>query len=160
MIRAARTTCMVITIILGAQVFGYFFTLTQATQTIVATISTLPVDRYVVLALILAVYIVLGCFLETIAILFLTVPIVLPIVNALGFDPVWFGILVVVTCEIGLLTPPVGMNCFVVSRFANRPLAEVFRGAGPHVVAHIALITLLVAVPQLVLWLPSTMLER
>jgi len=159
LIRAARTTCMVVMIILGAQIFGYFFTLTQATQTIVSTISSLEVNRYIVLALILFIYILLGCFLDTIAILFLTIPIVLPIVRTLGFDPVWFGILVIVTCEVGLLTPPVGMNCFVVSRYSGQPLAEVFGGAMPHVYAHMLLIALLIAFPQIVLWLPSTMIQ-
>ena len=159
LIRAARTTCMVVMIILGAQIFGYFFTLTQTTQTIVSTISSLEVNRYIVLALILFIYILLGCFLDTIAILFLTIPIVLPIVRTLGFDPVWFGILVIVTCEVGLLTPPVGMNCFVVSRYSGQPLAEVFGGAMPHVYAHMLLIALLVAFPQIVLWLPSTMIQ-
>ena len=159
LVRAARTTCMVIMIIIGAQVFAYFFTLTQTTQAIVTTIAGLAVDRHVVLVLILVVYVVLGCFLDTVAILFLTIPSVLPIVKTLAFDPVWFGILVIVTCEVGLLTPPVGMNCFVVSRYAGRPLDEVFGGAMPHVYAHVLLIALLIAFPQLVLWLPSTMFQ-
>jgi tripartite ATP-independent transporter DctM subunit len=159
LVRAARTTCMVIMIILGAQIFGYFFTLTQTTQIIVTTISALDVNRHIVLGLILLIYILLGCFLDTIAILFLTIPIVLPIVRTLQFDPVWFGILVIVTCEVGLLTPPVGMNCFVVSRYSGRPLAEVFGGAMPHVYAHLLLITLLIVFPQLVIWLPSTMIQ-
>jgi len=157
LIRAGRTTCMVVMIIIGAKIFGYFFTLTQTTQTIVATIGGLDVDRHVVLALILVVYIALGCFLDTVAILFLTIPIVTPVIKMLGFDPVWFGIIVIVTCEVGLLTPPVGMNCFVVARYAGRPLAEVFGGAMPHVIAHLFLIALLVAFPALILWLPSTM---
>lgn len=113
------------------------------------------------LALILVVYLVLGCLLDTVAILLLTIQIVTPIVKTLGFDPVWFGIIVIVlvTCEVGLLTPSVGMNCFVVARYAKRPPAEVIGGAMPHVFAHVLLIALLVAFPQLVLWLPSTMFQ-
>jgi C4-dicarboxylate transporter DctM subunit len=157
LIRAGRTTCMIIMIILGAQIFGYFFTLTQTTQTIVATISQLDVNRYVILVLILGLYLALGCFLDTIAILFLTVPIVVPIINALKFDPVWFGILVIVTCEVGLLTPPVGMNCFVVARYTGRPLHEVFAGVMPHIWAHLIVIALFIIFPQLILWLPNKM---
>ncbi|HMM71079.1 MAG TPA: TRAP transporter large permease subunit, partial [Rhodocyclaceae bacterium] len=126
--RAAQTTCMIIMIILGAQFFGYFFTVTQTTQQIVAAIGGLPVDRWVIMGLILLLYLILGCFMDQAAILILTIPIMLPVVKALGFDPVWFGVLVVVTAEVGMVTPPVGLNVFVVSRYTGRPLDEVFRG--------------------------------
>lgn len=157
LIRAGRTTCMIVMIILGAQIFGYFFTVTQTTQTIVSTISQLDVNRYVIIVLIVAVYLGLGSFLDTIAILFLTVPIVVPIIKALQFDPVWFGILVIVTCEVGLLTPPVGMNCFVVARYSKRPLEEVFAGAMPHIWAHLIVIALFIIFPTLITWLPNKM---
>lgn len=155
--RAAQTTCMIIMIILGAQFFGYFFTVTQTTQQIVAAIGGLPVDRWVIMGLILLLYLILGCFMDQAAILILTIPIMLPVVKALGFDPVWFGVLVVVTAEVGMVTPPVGLNVFVVSRYTGRPLDEVFRGVGPHVFAHLIVITLFCLFPQLVLWLPQTM---
>ncbi|MEO8248534.1 MAG: TRAP transporter large permease subunit, partial [Burkholderiales bacterium] len=90
-------------------------------------------------------------------ILVLTVPIVLPLIKSLGFDPVWFGVIIIVTAEVGLVTPPVGLNVFVVSRYTGRPLKEVFTGVWPHVVAHLLLLALLVAFPQIILWLPSTM---
>ena len=155
--KAARTTCMVFTVVLGAHLFGYFFTLTQTTQMIVTTIAGLEVNRYVILVLILLIYLVLGCFLETVAILFLTVPITVPVILALGFDPIWFGILVVVTCEVGLVTPPVGLNCFVVARYTGRPLEEVFGGVAPHIWAHLLVIAILILFPQIILFLPSTM---
>ncbi|MBZ8132372.1 TRAP transporter large permease [Afifella sp. IM 167] len=158
--RATSTTCMVIMIIIGANIFGYFLTLTRATQDIITYVGDLPVEPWVILAAVLAVYLVLGCIMDQIAIILLTVPIVLPLMRSLGFDPVWFGVLVVLTAEVGMVTPPIGMNAFVVSRFTGRPLEEVFIGAAPHVVAHLLLIVLFVVFPQIILWLPSTMMTR
>ncbi len=156
-LNAAGTTCMILMIIIGAKIFGYFLTLTQTTQHLVATISGAGLDRWVVLAFVIAIYIVLGCLMDQIAILILTVPIVLPLVTALGFDAVWFGVVVIVVAEIGMVTPPVGLNVFVVARYSGRPLEEIFRGIWPHVVAHLILVALLCLFPALVLWLPSTM---
>lgn len=155
--RAARTTCMIILIILGAHIFGYFFTLTQTTQQLVAWVGALDVQPWVVMTVILLIYIILGTFLDQIAILILTVPLMLPLVTSLGFDPVWFGVIVIVTAEVGLVTPPVGLNVFVVARYTKRPLGEVFRGVMPHVIAHLFVIALFLAFPQIILWLPSTM---
>lgn len=160
LLRAAQTTCMIIMIILGAHIFGYFLTVTQATQQIAAAIGAWPVDRWVVMAMILFIYLVLGCFMDQIAILILTVPIMLPLIKTLGFDPVWFGVLVIVTAEVGMVTPPVGLNVFVVSRYTGRPLDEVFRGVGPHVAAHLLVIVLFCLFPQIILWLPQTMQGR
>lgn len=155
--RAARTTCMIILIILGAHIFGYFFTLTQTTQQMVAWVGSMDVKPWVIMSVILLIYIVLGTFLDQIAILILTVPLMLPLVTSLGYDPVWFGVIVIVTAEVGLVTPPVGLNVFVVARYTKRPLGEVFRGVMPHVVAHLAVIALFLAFPEIILWLPSTM---
>ncbi|MFO1286974.1 MAG: TRAP transporter large permease subunit [Rubrivivax sp.] len=157
LVHAAHASCMIIMIIVCAKVFGYFFTLTQSTQALVAWINTLDVSRWVVLALILFGYLVLGCLMDQVAILILTVPIVLPVVKALGFDPVWFGVVVILMAEVGLVTPPVGLNVFVVARYAKRPLAEIFGGVWPHVFSHLLLVVLLVAFPQIILWLPSKM---
>ncbi len=154
---AARTSCMIFMIIMGAKIFGYFFALTQTTPAIVDYVASIETSRWAILALILLIYLILGCFMDQIAILILTVPVVLPVVISLGFDPVWFGVIVIVIAEVGLITPPVGLNAFVVSRYAGRPVEEVFAGAFPHVIAHLLLIALLVVFPGLVLWLPSTM---
>ena len=94
--------------------------------------------------------------MDQIAILILTIPVVLPVMKALGFDPIWFGVLVIVIAEIGLLTPPVGLNVFVVARYTGRP-REVFAGIWPHVFAHLILIAILIAFPSLITWLPSQM---
>lgn len=158
LLRAAHGTCMIAMILLGAHIFGYFFTLTQVTQSIVAYVGSLDVSPYIIMTLILIGLIVLGMFMDQIAILVLTVPVLLPLIKSLGFDPLWFGVVMVVTAEVGMITPPVGLNCFVVSRYSGRPVAEVFRGTFPHFVAHLIAIFLLVAVPGLVLWLPAQMM--
>ncbi|MDP1538120.1 MAG: TRAP transporter large permease [Burkholderiales bacterium] len=157
LLRAAQTTCMIIMIILGAHIFGYFFTITQTTQQLVAAVGGWPVDRWVIMGVILLIYLVLGCFMDQVAILILTVPVIMPLILKLGFDPIWFGVVVIVTAEIGMVTPPVGLNVFVVSRYTGRPLAEVFRGVAPHVVAHLIVIGLFCLFPQIILWLPQTM---
>ena len=157
LLKAAHGTCMITMILLGASIFGYFFTLTHVTQDLVAWVGALPTSRWVVIALLLCGYIVLGSFMDQIAILVLTVPIVLPLVKSLGFDPIWFGVIKIVTAEVGMITPPVGLNCFIVARYAKRPVGEVFHGTLPHFIAHLIAIAILVAFPQIILWLPSHM---
>ncbi len=157
LLHAAHASCMIIMIIVCAKVFGYFFTLTQSTQALVAWVSALDVSRWFILALIMLGYLILGCLMDQVAILILTVPIVLPVIKALGFDPVWFGVMVILMAEVGLVTPPVGLNVFVVARYARRPLAEIFGGVWPHVFSHLMLVVTLAAFPQIVLWLPSKM---
>jgi C4-dicarboxylate transporter DctM subunit len=101
---------------------------------------------------------VLGCLLDSLAMVLLTIPIVFPIVSALGYDPVWFGIIIVMVVELGLITPPIGMNVFVIKGIAKDvPLETIFAGVMPFVVAQLILIAILVAFPQIALWLPSTM---
>jgi len=157
LIKASHTSCMIVMIILGAHIFGYFFTLTQSTQQLVSWIGTLHVSSWVIIVFILSGYFVLGCLMDQVAILILTVPVVLPLIKALGYDPVWFGVIVIVMAEVGLVTPPVGLNVFVVARYTGRPLTEIFQGVWPHVIAHLFLVAALVAFPQIILWLPSTM---
>lgn len=154
---ALHASCMIIMIVVCAKIFGYFLTLTQSTQAIVQWVGALDTSRWVVLAFILFIYLVLGCLMDQIAILILTVPIVLPLIKVLGFDPVWFGVIVIVVAEVGLVTPPVGLNVFVVSRYAKRPLQEIFAGVWPHVFSHLLLLVVLVAFPQIILWLPAQM---
>ena len=113
--------------------------------------------RWIIITLILAGYIVLGSFMDQIAILVLTVPIVLPLIKSLGFDPIWFGVIKIVTAEVGMITPPIGLNCFIVARYAHRPVGEVFHGTFPHFIAHLIAIAIFVAFPDIILWLPNHM---
>jgi tripartite ATP-independent transporter DctM subunit len=155
--RASRTSCMIILIVMCAHIFSYYFTLTGFTQSLVGFISGLEVSRWVIFSLIVLLYLLLGCIMDQIAILFLTVPVVLPVIKALGFDPIWFGIIVIVTAEVGLVTPPVGLNVFVVSAYSKIPVRDAFIGVAPHVFAHLLVILLLALFPALVTWLPSTL---
>jgi len=156
---ASRTTCMIILIVICAQIFGYYFTLTGFTQSLVGYVGDLDVSRWVIFLLIILIYLALGCFMDQVAILFLTVPVVLPVITSLGFDPVWFGIIIIITAEVGLVTPPVGLNVFVVSAYSKIPVKEIFIGVTPHVIAHMLVILLLAMFPALVTWLPSTVLQ-
>jgi tripartite ATP-independent transporter DctM subunit len=155
--KAARTSTMIGFILVGAAILGYAMTLTQTTQSIVHGIAGLHVNRYVIVALILLLKLVLGCFLDQSAILVLTVPIMVPVIMALGFDPIWFGVMVVVTAEVGMITPPIGLNVYIISRYTGRPAEEIFAGTWPHVVAHVVAIAILVAFPQIATFLPSRM---
>ncbi|PZO65840.1 MAG: TRAP transporter large permease [Paracoccus denitrificans] len=157
LISTAHTTAMILLIILCAQIFGYYLTLSRVTFELTQWVGNLPIPPLAIIALILLGYLILGFFMDQIAILILTVPVVLPIVMQLGYDPIWFGVLVVVTAEVGMVTPPMGMNVFVVARYTGRPLNELFRGVTPHVIAHLLVIALLVMVPGLILWLPNSM---
>src|SRR5204863_1879771 len=118
----------------------------------------LPLGRTAILMVIIGMYFVLGCLLDSLAMILLTIPIVFPIISALGYDPIWFGIIIVMVVELGLITPPIGMNVFVIKGIARDvPLYTIFRGVTPFIVAQVILIFLLIAFPEIALWLPSTM---
>ncbi len=155
--RATRTSCMVAIILLGAHVFSTFFALTQTTQGVLAWVGGLPVSPWVIILVLVGMYLVLGFFMDQMAILVLTVPVVAPLVSSLGFDLIWFGVIKIVTAELGMVTPPIGLNCFVVSKYSKTPVSEVFAGTMPHVATHIVAIAILLLFPSLTLWLPHHM---
>jgi len=157
LVNAARVSCMIAFIILGAHIFGYFFTLTQTTTAIANWIGGLDVSSYMILLVILVIYLILGCFLDQIAILILTVPVMLPVVVALGFDPIWFGVMVVMVAEVGMITPPLGLNVFVVARYTGQPVHEIFAGILPFFLCMLGMVLLLGLMPEIVLWLPNQM---
>jgi C4-dicarboxylate transporter DctM subunit len=153
-----KTTAMIFTILIGAILFNNFLILASMPTIVSGWISGLPLGHTAILLVILGMYVVLGALLDSLAMVLLTIPIVFPIVSALGYDPVWFGVIVVMVVELGLITPPIGMNVFVIKGIARDvPLATIFRGATPFVTAQIVLILILVAFPRIALWLPSTM---
>lgn len=155
--RTCSTSAMIGLVVICAQIFGYFITATGTTQSLVEAVGAAGLSPYTVLAFLVVLYLILGCFLDQLSILILTIPIALPLVVKLGFDPIWFGILVILLAEVGMVTPPVGLNVFVVSKSTNTPVGEVFHGVWPHVVAHVLLIVVMIIFPQIILWLPSTM---
>ena len=114
--------------------FGYFLTVTEVPQKVTEFMTGLGVGRYGVLALIMLMYLVLGCLMDAMAMIILTVPIVFPVVTALGFDPIWFGIIIVMTVELGLIHPPVGMNVFVIkTAVKDVSFATIFNGVLPFI---------------------------
>ena len=158
LMETVKTTAMIFTILIGAILFNNFLILASVPNLISDWITGLPLGKIAILIVILLMYFVLGCVLDSLAMVLLTIPIVFPIVSALGFDPVWFGIIVVMVVELGLITPPIGMNVFVIKGIAKDvPLETIFRGTLPFVVAQLILIAILVMFPWIALWLPSTM---
>ena len=143
-------------IVIGAYLFGYFLTITQFTQHAVDFLVDLPIGAYGVLALIMLCYIVLGAVMDELAMLLLTVPIVVPAIMALGFDPVWFGVILVMAVTLGLISPPVGMNVFVINSIARDvPLTRIYKGTLPFISVDLLRLVILCAFPAISLWLPS-----
>lgn len=154
------TTATVMLILIAAHMINPFLALSHIPQALGAFLTGLDLPALAILALILATYLVLGCFLEGFAMLVLTMPIFFPIITQLGFDPIWFGVLVVLTLEMGLISPPVGVNVFIVkSVVPHVPLGTIFRGVMPFWLAMIVTLVLLVAFPQIALYLPNTMIQ-
>src|SRR5213075_1658729 len=114
LLQATRTAAAVFTVLIGALLFGYFLTITQTPQKVITFLTGLGLGRYGVLALIMLMYLVLGCLMDALAMVILTVPIIFPVIKELGFDPIWFGVIIVMTVELGLIHPPVGMVVFVI----------------------------------------------
>jgi tripartite ATP-independent transporter DctM subunit len=159
LLQATRTSAAVFTVLIGALCFGYFLTITQTPQHVTEFLTGLGIGRYGVLALILLMYLVLGCLMDAMAMIILTVPIVFPVVTALGFDPIWFGIIIVMTVELGLIHPPVGMNVFVIkSVIKDVSMSKIFAGVLPFVATDLVRLVLLIAFPVLATWLPMHMM--
>jgi len=158
LLSATRTAAAVFTVLIGALLFGYFLTITQSPQKLTEFLTGLGVGRYGVLALIMVMYLVLGCLMDAMAMIILTVPIIFPVVTQLGFDPVWFGIIIGMTVELGLIPPPVGMNVFVIkSVVQDVSFTTIFKGVLPFVATDILRLVILIAFPIIALWLPSRM---
>jgi tripartite ATP-independent transporter DctM subunit len=158
-IQSARTSGMVILIIVCALLLNVTLSMTGATQAITQWISGLGLGTYTLLILLVLFYVLLGMFMDAMSMLVLTVPIALPMVVAVGIDPVWFGIFIVVMCEIALITPPVGMNLFVVQglRKDGGSFNDIVKGSFPYVIIMIFFTAALILWPSIALWLPKTM---
>ncbi len=156
LLSATRTSAAVFTVLIGALLFGYFLTITQTPQKLTEFLTGLGIGRYGVLALIMVMYLVLGCLMDAMAMIILTVPIIYPVILQLGFDPIWFGIIIVMTVELGLIHPPVGMNVFVIkSVVKDVSFMTIFKGVIPFVVTDILRLIILIAFPIIALWLPN-----
>jgi C4-dicarboxylate transporter, DctM subunit len=159
LIDALRVSSAIMMIVVGAFLFGYFLTITQFTQQAVDWLVNLPIGAYGVLALVMVGYFILGAVMDELAMILLTVPIVFPAMTQLGFDPVWFGVIIVMAVTFGLICPPVGMNVFVINSITRDiSLASIYRGVMPFIGADVLRLLLLCAFPGLALWLPRLLL--
>jgi C4-dicarboxylate transporter, DctM subunit len=153
-----RISCMILVIVAGATVFGHFLAVTSIPTEIGNWVANLHVHRYIVMGLIILIYLAMGCLMDSLAMIMLTIPIFFPVVTTLGFDPIWFGVIIVVVTEMGVITPPVGINVYVVAGVARDiPLHIIFKGALHLLMAQLVTAVLLILFPQIALFLPSFM---
>jgi len=154
-----RESVMILMIIAASVVFGYMLTSLYLTQTLATAIAALEVNRWVLMALINLFLLVAGCFIPPAAIILMTSPILLPIITAAGFDPVWFGVILTINMEIGLISPPVGLNIYVINAITPEvPLMTIMRGAFPYVLCMMLAIVILSVFPEIATWLPNHMM--
>jgi tripartite ATP-independent transporter DctM subunit len=150
------TSCMVMFIIAGAIVFGHFMAVSKIPFTLADWVGALPYHRMAVMAVIIVIYFIGGFFMDSMALIVVTLPIFYPVVRKLGFDPIWFGVMIVLLCEMGVITPPVGVNVFVIKGIApDVPLHRIFRGIFPFLGAIILLTVLILFVPEIATFLPG-----
>ena len=154
-----RESVMILMIIAASVVFGYMLTSLYLTQTLATAIAAMEVNRWVLMALINVFLLIAGCFIPPAAIILMTSPILLPIITAAGFDPVWFGVILTINMEIGLISPPVGLNIYVINAIApDVKLMTIMRGAYPYVLCMILAIVILCIFPEIATWLPDHMM--
>jgi TRAP-type C4-dicarboxylate transport system permease large subunit len=152
-----KTSAMIFIILIGGMIFGYYMTLSGVPQKIIAGIAAMDINRWWVIIGIIAAYFVVSMFMDEIPLVLITVQLAYPLVVALGFDPIWFGVLVIFMLIMGLVFPPVGMIAFIVSAAANVDLVKVYHGTVILIFAVFITTALIMIFPEIVLWLPSTM---
>lgn len=158
LVESTRISCMILVIVMGATIFGHFLAVTRIPFEIAGWISGLKLSSWMIMMFIILAYLVGGCLIDSLALIMLTVPIFFPVVNHLGYDPIWFGVVIVLITQIGVITPPVGINVYVVSGVARDvPLGVIFRGVLPLLAALVAGTFLLIPFPQIALFLPALM---
>lgn len=156
LIETVKTSGMMFLILIGAYVFGNFLTVTGLPTTLAAFIGGLHVSRYLILLVILVIYAIMGCLMDSLAMVLITVPIFYPVMMQLGFDGIWYGVIMVMVMELGLITPPVGMNCYIVAGVAKDvPLWSIFKGVAPCLVGMVVAVFLVCAFPEIATWLPG-----
>jgi C4-dicarboxylate transporter DctM subunit len=153
---STRTTCMILMIVAGATVFGHFLAVTTIPTALSSWVVELPIPSWAIMIVIMFFFLIGGCFMDALGMIMLTIPIFYPVAIALGYDPIWFGVVIVLVTELGVITPPVGINVYVVSGIArNVPLEIIFKGTVPFVLALLTYVIIMVFFPQIALFLPS-----
>lgn len=155
---STRISCMVMVIVAGATMFGHFLAITRIPYALATWVSELPLPPGAIMAFIMFLYLLGGCFIDALALILLTIPIFFPVVMNMGYDPIWFGVVIVLITQMGVITPPVGVNVYVVSGVAREvPLQTIFKGALPFLLALILMALILIPFPQIALFLPGLM---
>ena len=155
---STKVSCMILVIVSGAIMFGHFLAITRVPFVAANWIGGLPLPNYAIMAVIVVIYLIGGCFMDALAMILLTIPILFPLVTAMGYDPIWFGVIIVLVAEMGAMTPPVGINVYVLSGIARDiPLEIIFKGALPFVLSVLTCVIVLIAFPQIALFLPNLM---
>jgi C4-dicarboxylate transporter, DctM subunit len=157
LLETAVATGMIVALIVGAFLLMRFFAVTKLPFALANFAAGLEVNRYIIFAAIIGIYIIIGMFLDVMGAIILTVPILFPVILKLGFDPIWYGVVMVIIIEMGVVTPPVGLNVFVLSGVTGVPISTVFRGVWPFVGAMILCIIIITIFPQIALFIPGTM---
>jgi C4-dicarboxylate transporter DctM subunit len=149
-------TAMIMVIVAGAIVFGHFMAVTGMPAFVSDFVGSLPIHRLAVMGLIVLMYLIAGCFMDSLALIMLTVPIIYPLVMRLGFDPIWFGVIIVLVTDMGVITPPVGINVFIIKGVVpDVPLGTIFKGTMPFLAGMVVMTLLVIFFPELATWLPS-----
>jgi tripartite ATP-independent transporter DctM subunit len=158
LVETTRISCMVLVIVTGATVFGHFLAITRIPFELAGWVKGLPLPAWGIMGVIIVIYLIGGCFMDSLALILLTIPIFFPVAVSLGYNPIWFGVIIVMVTEMGVITPPVGVNVYVVSGVAKEiPLEVIFKGILPLLLALIVAVILMVIFPQIALFLPSFM---
>ena len=157
LVESAALSCAIIFLIIGAQIFGRFLALSGAAKLLVTSIIGLDLPVWGIFAVLILLYVILGMVLDIMSAVIITMPVVFPAVVAMGFDPIWFGVIIIMTVQMGLMTPPVGLDVFVLSGALNVKVGTIFKGVWPYVLAVLLCIGILYVFPQIALILPSTM---
>jgi len=153
-----RISCMVMVIVAGATIFGHFLAVTRIPFDLARWTASLPLPPYAIIGFIVLVYLIGGCFIDALALIMLTVPIFYPVVKQLGYNPIWFGVIIVLVTQMGVISPPVGVNVYVVNGVAKDvPLEVIFKGALPFLATLVVGTAILIAFPQISLFIPSFM---
>ncbi|WP_209121011.1 TRAP transporter large permease [Alkalihalobacillus sp. BA299] len=156
--RTLKTTGFIFAIVIGAFVLNYFLALTGLPDLLASFITSINVPWWVIMLLILLMYFILGAVMDALAMIVITIPIITPIITALGFDLIWFGVWIVVIIELSLITPPIGMNCFVLKgAVSDLRLEDIFKGAARFIIPILVMLVILVLFPEIALWLPNNM---
>jgi tripartite ATP-independent transporter DctM subunit len=157
-IESTRISCMVLVIVAGATMFGHFLAITRIPFALATWVSELAMPHWAIMAFIIFLYLIGGAFVDALALILLTIPIFYPVVTSMGYDPIWFGVIIVLVTQMGVITPPVGVNVYIVNGIAKDvPLMTIFRGAVPFLIAIILCSLIMIPFPQIALFLPKLM---